>query len=793
MEISKLKILSLVVILFISAIFIGLTSQSTNENISLSEQPTITSESEQTRPSNVSGDSSGVEPPERDVASSSSASQDKQEYQSYVVIVDGAASNYSTVLADHGELGTTIDNRAEMVMDPANTSKVQSFQWVISVRRNSQAVRPDLNIADNIRDITNISTLEAEKIHKKGITADGVKIGVIGNGAKVTDVSYEDQISGIRNFKNNQAIDANPKHDTAAVEQVSEIAPGAELYITGVESQTDFGAAIGYLIDQDVDIILTELAYYGVPSDGSSYIAQKTDEATSDGLTVVTPAGNSRLSHYESQFNDPDNDGIHNFAGEDELNRLGGSNMEVVGNERQLTFFLTWSDFDSESVSDYDFYLRNDETGEFVAKSERSQIDGASPAEVLSYSTDEYEPLSLVVNHYAGDTDDQIEIYGPDWGYSNQYHTPGGSVVPPATASTAVSTAAYNTPEQQIARYSAEGPVEDRPGITIAGYSHLPASPYDNLFTGTSGAGPYVTGTAALVQDASGGMTPRKTRNTLQQTADPVSQPPERTGAGLVNATAAVNSVANLDGTDSIITDEVSSDGSVITIETDGKSSISITNIEGEISDISTNGAETDEGILFSSLGGLPETVSFTLTPPGGADTVNFDIDGETVELDVSNKNGDSRVLTEEVSPGGSAVTIETNGGASISITNIEGEVSDLSANGAETDEGVLFSSLGGLPETVSFRLVPPVGAETVSFDIDGETVQIAISTDRFSDREFNNEQYTAVFGTDGDQTQNELSSAINEWFTSENNSVNGVTLSQDDMSDLINYWFNNL
>lgn len=240
-----------------------------------------------------------------------------------------------------------------------------------------------------------------------------------------------------------------------------------------------------------------------------------------------------------------------------------------------------------------------------------------------------------------------------------------------------------------------------------------------------------------------------------------------------------------------VVTEEITTDGSKVAIETNGTASISITNIEGEVSNLSADGAETDGGILFSSIGGLPETVSFELTPSTGVDTVAFDVDGETIELDVTGDTGDSRVITEEVSAGGSTVTIETDGVASISITNIEGEVSDIAVDGVQTDEGILFSSLGGLPETANFTLTPPVDADTVSFDIDGKTAELDVSTDRFSDKEFNNEQYTAVFGSDGDQTQNELSSATNEWFNSQDGSVNGVSMSQDDLSGLINYWFN--
>lgn len=62
-----------------------------------------------------------------------------------------------------------------------------------------------------------------------------------------------------------------------------------------------------------------------------------------------------------------------------------------------------------------------------------------------------------------------------------------------------------------------------------------------------------------------------------------------------------------------------------------------------------------------------------------------------------------------------------------------------------------------------------------------------------FSNEAFTQEQFTAVFGTDGEQTQDELSSAINTWFNSDTNTVNNVTLSQDELSGLINYWFSNL
>ena len=541
MKLSTFAILLVVASLLCIAALVAVPTHETTSSIALSNAPDTPTGSEQVQSSNVSGNGTELPQPERDASTSVLGSQPTTTTESYVVVVDGNASNYSTLLAAYGELGTISDDRADVTMRPTNASAVRSLEWVVSVRRQSHGVRTTTGLNENI------SSIEADTIHRNGIQGDGVKVGVIGVGPAVSDVPYEGQIAGVRNFKDDEPIDASPDHDTAAVEQVAEIAPGAELYLTGVRSSTDFGAAMQYLIDQDADIVLTELAYYGRPGDGSSYIARQVDTATAEGVTVVSPAGNGRLSHYESLFSDPDDDGYHNFDRDDELNRLGGVDSAVAGARGQLTFYLTWSDFGSDSVSDYDFYLYNERTGNFVTASKRAQTNGAAPVEAISYSTSEFEPLSLVVYHYAGDTDDQIEIHGPNWPYRNQYHVPEGSVVPPATASTAVSTAAYVTPEARLADYSAEGPVTDRPGISIAGYSHLPATTYDDVFTGTSGAGPYVAGTAALVKEASGGVSPAETRTILQQTADPVPQPPERTGTGLINATAAVSSIYDLE------------------------------------------------------------------------------------------------------------------------------------------------------------------------------------------------------------------------------------------------------
>jgi len=94
---------------------------------------------------------------------------------------------------------------------------------------------------------------------------------------------------------------------------------------------------------------------------------------------------------------------------------------------------------------------------------------------------------------------------------------------------------------------------------------------------------------------------------------------------------------------DPVQEDDVSVDGSTVTITTSGANSISVSNLPSNatVSNISDGGSYDDEegSILYADFGsGLPDTVSFRLTPPESAavgDTVQFTVDGEPVSLNV--------------------------------------------------------------------------------------------------------------------------------------------------------------
>jgi hypothetical protein len=126
-----------------------------------------------------------------------------------------------------------------------------------------------------------------------------------------------------------------------------------------------------------------------------------------------------------------------------------------------------------------------------------------------------------------------------------------------------------------------------------------------------------------------------------------------------------------------------------------------------------------------------------------------------------------------------SEYTIKVNGQQA---TTYELEVKGSQSSGEVIDQSTTDSI--GAGETTAYSVDPQSPEDS---DLEDNT------NNRFADQPFNETQFNAVFGDDGTQTQNELSAAINQWFTSDSNTVNGVTLSQNDLSGIINYWFNKL
>jgi len=687
------------------------------------------------RPSNVT-DSDEV--PTLSNRSSLATTSESSSPQEYVVVVESDSRMDTDALARFGRVGTVAGTRVELTMVSTNVSQVRSLPWV-------QQVHGQIVPAEPATDSFNVSTVGADRVHEIGISGEKVDIGVIGVGSDTTDVPYEDQIVAVRNFKT-EPFDADPDHDTAATEQLAEVAPGANLYLTGVKSSVDFAAAVDYLITQDVDIILTEVAYYGTVGDGTSFIANQVENANASDIAVITPVGNSRMSHYRGEFTDPDGDSVHEFSAEDETNRLGGEAVDVSG---LFTFYLTWSDFDSDTISDYSLSLWHHGEEEYVASSTPLSSADDQPAERLQYRTDGFEPLSLVIRHHSGDTADTIELHGPDWTRGLEHLVPERSIVPPATAPSAVGVAAYNSNTDEIAAYSAEGPVGDHDGVTVAGPSHLPASPFPSGFTGTSGAGPYVAGTTALMEEAHTNELGTPTiRQTLRDTADDLPAPSTRDGGGLVNASEAVSAVSSpssesMNATRSISNTSVAPGGTtVVTLsvnlsETSSDFRISETfdpafdevavvdDDDALLTSTKENGSE-----VFGSWSGVSEvTLQYEVTVPDNAtEGDEFTLNGTATDNDAGdtvNVSGDRVITVAAGEPGGGdGDDDESSGDSALTATRTINKT-EISAGGT-TEVTVTADANGTSSDFRISETFDPAFASVSITNSDGATVSSA-------------------------------------------------------------------
>lgn len=96
------------------------------------------------------------------------------------------------------------------------------------------------------------------------------------------------------------------------------------------------------------------------------------------------------------------------------------------------------------------------------------------------------------------------------------------------------------------------------------------------------------------------------------------------------------------------------------------------------------------------------------------------------------------------------------------------------------------FKTYDGVGHTITSDMVTDVKAfhrEQMIAEFSAE--------DEFQDQAFDKEQFNAVFDNENELSQDDLSQGINEWFQNDDNTINGVEFSQNEISDLINYWFN--
>lgn len=311
-------------------------------------------------------------------------------------------------------------------------------------------------------------------------------------------------------------------HGVGVAEIIHRTAPDATLYLATVTTLSDLSAAIDWFAAQGVTIInRSETSEFDGPGDGTGPVASLVDRAVESDMVWVAAAGNAagdgfrRGQNWVGTFNDPDGNGIHNWAS-------GSERMEFTCG---FLLGMRWDDWDTTTIAtDYDLLIFD---GLNDAEPEARAIDNQSetshrPLERIntrcSGSSDSDYLMILKFEDFEPDGNDQIQIMGnftpmEEWTNAHAATGPGADSANPG----AVTVGATLRPSSlELAGYSSQGPTLDgRIKPDLLGPSCLPVTDFPDCFSGTSASAPVVTGVLAVLRGANVVLSAESTRDVL--------------------------------------------------------------------------------------------------------------------------------------------------------------------------------------------------------------------------------------------------------------------------------------
>ncbi|QAY18930.1 surface glycoprotein [Halorubrum ezzemoulense] len=183
---------------------------------------------------------------------------------------------------------------------------------------------------------------------------------------------------------------------------------------------------------------------------------------------------------------------------------------------------------------------------------------------------------------------------------------------------------------------------------------------------------------------------------------------------------------------------------------------------------------------------------------PGG--TTNADIVIEDVVAPEGFDIEDGSLQAPPEAASGDEIEVSAN------VTNTAGEeaTSDVTFvfNGSDvTSQEITLDA--GETSAVSFTVTVPDVADGdyqhgIDTGIDSERATLTVTADDGgnssevpTDWELSEDQYFAIYENGEQPGTQDISALVNEWFNSEDNTINGTEFGTQDISDAVNYWFN--
>lgn len=406
-----------------------------------------------------------------------------------------------------------------------------------SVDESARADQPSVEVAHDGNfprsDIQPSGTIE--RLHAAGVTGKNVSVGILDvTGYDTTNHALSGQVAAKRSFGPGSGVPnlGRNAHGTATASLVANVAPDAELYLASFSTQESYHDAFEWLVENDVDVVVAPVSFYGQPRDSSSNLSDPAIQATRSGTTVVAAAGNLANSYWAGTFkSDP----------RGRLQFDGGYQNHLVGNDSRVVIWLSWSE---QTDANFSVELYREGRDEPVATSRNYTRDRAQNAR-LATTIDPSAEYYFVVRGPPLGPKPRITVESPthEFEFAHQH----GSVTQPAVADDVVSVGAYDIQTDAAAAYSAAGPVDHNPGVDVLGPTNLVAPGYPSGFEGTSASAAYVGGLAALVYGVDQDATPGHVESLLERSARDVGRagPDTVNGYGVVEPEALIRLARN--------------------------------------------------------------------------------------------------------------------------------------------------------------------------------------------------------------------------------------------------------
>ncbi len=448
-----------------------------------------------------------------------------------------------------------------------------------------------------------LDVIGADAWHDAGLTGEGINVGIIDTGFRGyrnllgSDLPSAEHVA-TKSFREDGSLECSDcsendqLHGKGVAEIVHDLAPDARQTLANLDfTDVSFRRAVDWMIDQEVDVINTSVWFAsGCFGKGEGLLEPQIAEARQNGIAWASSGGNFGGGHWQGNWQDPNNNGRHNFTSSDDTftvevefqeAEVDGQRVAAVefysiigweadcGNADNDYRTVVYPEFDPSIRVEGDWVWRPGipiKSGSaFIWSNDTSRIGTTTRLHLAIEKTDPSAPdarLDMLITGCptcAGGEFDRLTSAGSI------------SIQEPAKSSNVTAAgAAHHSPSQcprdmcpdgRLLFYSDRGPTKDgRTKPDIAAPTHVSTNAYgrwtgfgqdeNSGFGGTSAASPHVAGAMALVQQAFPNLAPKEIDAILTNQAEDVGSPGEDNnyGAGLMTLGQAPGQKPAIDG-----------------------------------------------------------------------------------------------------------------------------------------------------------------------------------------------------------------------------------------------------